>query len=63
MLDWPSFQNPVEITAISKQTADCDGSSDGTATYSTPVARIRIAFSLSDMQPIEVPGEPLLGDA
>ena len=31
--------------------------------YSTPVARIRIVFSLSVIQPIVVPGEPILGDA
>ena len=59
MLSCPLAWKPVAITAASSVREDCDGSSGGTAL----VARIRDVFSLSLTQPIEVPGESVLGEA
>jgi len=54
----PFSLNPLEITAGSREREVCGGSGGG-GVYSTPVAIIRSVFSLSAIQPIVVPEEPL----
>ena len=59
----PLFWKPVAFTAGSRVREDWDGSSGGTATKDTPVARISNLFSLSSIQLIVVPDEFVLGEA
>lgn len=63
ILSCPSFWKPVEITAGSREREVWDGSVDWRGVKFALLARVRIVFPLSVVQPIVVREEPILGEA
>jgi hypothetical protein len=57
ILSCPSFSKPVETAADARERETCDESFGLT----TPAVSTRFTFSV--IQPIEIPGEPILGEA